>query len=227
MAYSKETIKKAVETLNKRIEFYKTSEDLQIVISKGNKKIGDTMNVSLAPVITCPNCSKCVSYCYDIKAVMQYKNVLDARAKNTALFLTHSEKYFQQIRNELSKRKTNKYFRWHVSGDIMNIEYFDNMVKIARDFPDFRFWTYTKSYWIVNEWCKQNGKENVPDNLSVMFSYWEGLPMINPFGFPEFRVVMKGQEKPNGVRWCCGNCNECIRNCSHCVKGETVYCMEH
>ena len=109
----------------------------------------------------------------------------------------------------------------------MDVDYFDNMVKIAKDFPDFRFWTYTKSYWLVNAWCKTYGKESIPANLSVMFSYWEGLPMDNPYGFPEFRVVLKGQKKPENVKWCCGNCDVCIRNCSHCVKGETTYCMDH
>lgn len=227
MTYSKETISKAIELLRSRIEHFKSLDDIKVVISKGNNKIGNTLNVSLAPVITCPNCSKCVAYCYDIKAVMLYKNVLDARAKNTALLMTNRSAYFEQIRSELKKRKKNKCFRWHVSGDIIDMDYFDNMVKIAKDFPDFRFWTYTKSYWFVNAWCKENGKENIPDNLSVMFSYWEGLPMDNPYNFPEFRVVLKGQNKPENVKWCCGNCNVCIRNCSHCVKGETTYCMEH
>lgn len=227
MKYTNESITKAVNNLNKAITDFRKQDNLSVVISNGNIKIGNTMNVSLAPVITCLNCSKCINYCYDIKAVNQYKNVLFARAKNTALMLENPEEYFRQIRFALDKRKKNKYFRWHVSGDIPNYSYFENMVQIARDYPEFRFWTYTKCYWFVNQWIKENGKENLPENLSVMFSYWEGLPMDNPYEMPVFRVVMQGQEKPKNVKWCCGNCNTCIKNCSHCVKGENVYCMEH
>jgi len=229
--YSKETVKHAVEKLQDRIAFYRDAwnndENITTVVSEGNKKIGDTLNVSLAPVLTCKNCSGCMKYCYDIKAVMAYRNVLNARAKNTALFLECPEKYFDDIERAIEKRKANKSFRWHVSGDIPTVDYFDNMVRIARKYPEWKFWTYTKAYDIVNTWCALHGKGSIPGNLSVMFSEWKGMTMVNPYGFPEFRVVMKNDEKPVGVRWCPGNCNKCIRNNIHCVKGETVYCMEH
>lgn len=225
--YSQETITKAVTMLRNKVEEFKQAEDLKIVISNGNKKIGNTLNVSLAPVITCPNCSRCVSYCYDIKAVMLYGNVLNARAKNTALLFRSRDDYFGQIEKAISKRRKNKFFRWHVSGDIIDTDYFARMCEVARKHPDFRMWTYTKNYTAVNAYCSKYGRSAVPENLSVMFSKWEGLAMDNPYHFPVFAVVMKGQDKPHNVKWCCGNCNECIRNCSHCVKGEDVYCMEH
>lgn len=229
--YNRETVKNAVGMLQERIAFYRDAwnrdVNLDAVVSTGNKKIGNTLNVSLAPVITCANCSGCMAYCYDIKAVMAYKNVLNARAKNTALFMECPEKYFDDIEWAIEKRKSNKYFRWHVSGDIPNMNYLENMVRIARKYPEWAFWTYTKNYRVVNEYVRQYGKDSIPSNLSIMFSEWKGMPMVNPYGFPEFRVVLKNDKKPEGVRWCCGNCNECIRNHSHCVKGETVYCMEH
>lgn len=221
--------KKAVEKIRGYIEEY-MKEDisaLKVVITKGNKKIGRVLNVSLAPIITCCNCKGCLKLCYDIKAVLQYKNVAMARAKNYVILVRDRDRYFNQIRSALKHRKTNKFFRWHVSGDIIDVDYFDNMVKIAREFPEFRFWTYTKAYAYVNKWCELYGKENIPSNLSVMFSEWRGMPMINPYGFPEFRVVFKDEKKPQGVKWCCGNCEHCIANRSHCVVGETVYCMEH
>ena len=220
---------KAVNELHNAIneEMLKNPDELKICISKGNMKIGNTLNVSLPPIITCANCSGCCTLCYDIKAVLQYPNVRKARAKNYALLMNDRNKYFNEIRNACERRRKNKYFRWHVAGDIIDIDYFDRMVQIAKEFPDFRFWTYTKAYTIVNEWCRLNGKKSIPENLSVMFSEWRGMPMINPFGFPEFRVVFKDEKKPGNVKWCCGNCNVCIHGNSHCVKGETVYCMEH
>lgn len=220
---------KAIKGLREAIaDATKTPDaELTLCISKGNKKIGDTLNVSLPPIITCANCSGCMHLCYDIKAVLQYSNVRKARARNYVLLNRNRNKYFDSIREACARRRNNKYFRWHVAGDIVDIDYFDNMVKIAREFPEFKYWTYTKAYHIVNEWVKNNGKESIPDNLSVMFSEWRGMPMVNPYGFPEFRVVFKDEKKPDGVKWCNGNCNHCIHANSHCVKGETVYCMEH
>ena len=221
--------RKAVDNIRLYIDdfMHEDIEKLHVVISKGNRKIGRVLNVSLAPIITCCNCSGCMKLCYDIKAVLQYSNVAKARAKNYVLLMRDRDKYFSEIAKACSKRRTNKFLRFHVSGDIIDIDYFDRMVKLARQFPDFKMWTYTKAYHIVNKWCELNGKENVPNNLSVMFSEWRGMPMNNPYKFPEFKVVFKDEEKPVNVKWCCGNCELCIKNNSHCVKGETVYCMEH
>lgn len=229
--YTREAIEKAVKGLQTEIASFdkewKEGAKIDVVISSGNNKIGHTLNVSLPPVLTCGNCSGCMHYCYDIKACLQYTNVRKARAKNLVVLKNDFRKYFDDIEKALNKRRKNKFFRWHVSGDIPSIEYFREMVRIAIMHEDFRFWTYTKRYDIVNEYIRKYGREAIPENLSVMFSEWQGMPMYNPYGFPEFRVVMKGQEKPTGVKWCCGNCNACIKACSHCVKGETVYCMEH
>lgn len=229
--YTNEGIKKAIDGIKQAIEQANSAplEELKVCISDGNKKIGNTLNVSLPPVITCGNCSGCMRYCYDIKAVLQYANVRSARAKNYSILTRSPEKYFSEIVKKLEKRRKNKFFRWHVSGDIPNYEYLCSMVYIARLFPSFRFWTYTKRYDIVNQYVREHGGNRacVPSNLSIMFSEWRGMPMVNPFGFPEFRVVMKGEKKPENVKWCCGNCNVCIHANSHCVKGETVYCMEH
>ena len=224
-----ERTKKAVDAMQENVREYMAMDvnSLDTCISKGNKKIGNTLNVSLPPVISCGNCSGCSLLCYDIKAVLQYGNVRKARARNYAILLMDRKKYFDDIRKACKARKKNKYFRFHVAGDIPDIDYFDRMVKLAREFPEFKFWTYTKMYGIVNVWCRMYGKELIPENLSVMFSEWRGMKMTNPFNFPEFRVVFKDEQKPAGVKWCAGNCNTCIHNNSHCVKGETVYCMEH
>ena len=123
---------------------------LKVAISKGNSKIGKVMNVSLAPILTCGNCSKCKYYCYDLKAILQYPGTCAARARNTSIWQRSPELYFAQIRKAIKGRRTNKYFRWHVSGDIPNKAYLAEMVAIAKEHPEFIFWTYTKMYWLVN-----------------------------------------------------------------------------
>lgn len=227
--YSIETLRKVVRLMNERgAELEKVPvEQIPLCISKGNRKIGRVMNVSLPPIKSCANCAGCSKLCYDIKACAQYpRTVIDARMRNYSILKRDMARYFALIEQAISRRRNNKFFRWHVAGDIVDIDYFDNMVRIAREHADFTFWTYTKNYRVVNEWCAEHGRENIPANFSIMFSEWRGMPMDNPYGFPQFSVVFKDEEKPQGF-YCPGNCDICKFARRGCVVGESVYCMEH
>ena len=227
--YSMETIQKVVRLMNSRADELRAIpvEQIPLAISKGNRKIGLVMNVSLPPILSCANCAGCSKLCYDIKACVQYpQTVIDARMRNYSVLLRDRNEYFARIEQAISRRRKNKFFRWHVAGDIIDIDYFDRIVKIAREHSDFKFWTYTKNYAVVNRWCDEHGADAIPANFSVMFSEWRGMPMNNPHGFPEFRVVFKDEQKPNGF-YCPGNCDICKQNGRGCIARETVYCMEH
>ena len=206
-------------------------EDIHIVISKGNRKIGHTMNVSLLPIFTCANCKECKMFCYDIKACLQYpKNVLSARVKNTVLLKKSMSEYFNQIEKAIKRRKKNFYFRWHVAGDMISLEYLENMIRLAKKYPYFTFWTYTKNYSMVNEYVRTHGnsmKKAIPFNLSIMFSEWKGLEMDNPYGFPVFACVFPGEKPKKSWYRCTGNCNDCIANKTGCVYGESSYTTLH
>lgn len=232
--YSPNSITKAVRNLREATKAYramireKGADAVPLAISSGNVKIGRVMNVSTAPVLTCANCSGCMGYCYDIKANLQYPNVVDARARNTALLLEDRDAYFQRIDEAISRRRAHKYFRWHVAGDILDADYLARMVDIARAHPDFVFWTYTKNYSAVNEYCeRRGGRVAIPENLSIMFSEWRGMPMVNPYGFPEFSVVFKDDEHKPAGHYCPGNCDICKAQRRGCIAGETTYCNEH
>ena len=156
-----------------------------------------------------------------------YPQVSIARAENTVLMREHREKAFSEIDNYISHKKAHKFFRWHVAGDIMDIDYFDHMIKIAKKYPDWTFWTYTKNYDVVNEYCDMFGKESIPKNLSVMFSRWYGLTMDNKYDFPVFECILDGMEEPKNVYKCPGNCDCCKTNKHGCVAGESAYTLEH
>lgn len=227
MSFKNETIKKVVSNLKDAEKKYTnvSVDDIKMCISNGNQKIGRVMNVSLPPVLTCGNCKECMHYCYDIKACLQYSNtVIDARIRNLVILKKDRNEYFDRIDKKVSRRRKNKYFRWHVAGDIIDLDYFERMVKIAIDHPDFVFWTYTKMYHIVNEFIAAGGI--IPGNFHIMFSEWRGMPMENPYNMPEFRVVFKGETKPAG-HYCPGNCDVCKATNRGCIAGETTYCMEH
>ena len=232
--YSKESIKKVVSQMNARRAYYApiAVDNVKMAISAGNRKIGRVMNVSLPPIITCANCKECMYYCYDVKACLQYPNtVIDARMRNLSVLMKDREEYFARIDKKMNARRKNKFFRWHVSGDILDIDYFDRMVKNSRMHSDFIIWTYTKNYRIVNEWIAKNGRDALPKNLHIMFSKWDGLKIDNPYNMPVFACKMKNGNIDN-MEWdkmykCPGNCDAC-KSCGRgCIGGENTYCDEH
>lgn len=204
---------------------------LHVCITKGNRKIGRVLNVSLPPITSCGGaCRVCKGICYDIKACMQYGNVLLARARNYALAMYDRDRYFAEISAALSPRRRRKVFRWHVGGDILDYDYFCRMVEVARLHPDWRFWTYTKQYDIVNRYVFEHGGSidaAIPGNLSIMFSVWDGLDCINPYEFATFECVLDGNKWPDGVHHCPGNCDVCLETGTGCPFRQSSAVGQH
>lgn len=234
------------ETLNKFLRMAKEakakykamrSEDIKITISSGNAKIGKVLNVSILPVYTCGHCKECKRYCYDVRDCLRFPgNVLNARVKNTVLMEKDLDGFFDQIDKKMSRRRKNKVFRWHVGGDIPSPEYFERMIENARNHPDFVIWTYTKEYEIVNEYVRTHGGDRkiaIPSNLSIMFSEWDGVPVINPYGFPVFSTRLEGGNKNHGDDYfeslykCPGACKICLESGRGCPFAESTYNDEH
>lgn len=238
MKYTPMTIKKYLDGIRSKLAEFMAVPlgSLHVSISTGNRKIGRVMNVSIPPVLCCGNCKECKNFCYDIKACVQYENVRGARARNLAILRRDREKYFAEIDEKISRRRLHKFFRWHVAGDIVDSEYLADMVRIARNHPDFVFWTYTKMYHIVNAFVAENGNDRghaIPRNLSIMFSEWDGMPLDNPYHFPTFAVKMADGNRNHpaeyfdGLYKCPGNCDVCKEAGRGCIVGENTYANEH
>ena len=240
MAYKSETLVKVCKALNVSIEGYKAMnpDSVKVCISKGNVKIGRVMNFSLAPVLTCGKaCAVCAGYCYDIKACVQYPNtVVDARARNTALVLGGSasrDSLFSRLDVAMTRRRSHKYFRFHVAGDFVDMDYLKRCVDLVRKHPDFIVWTYTKQYDLVNAFCEKYGRDYIPSNFSIMFSRWDGLPMNNPYNFPEFVCRLKDGNVDTSDDWfarhfkCGGNCGYCLEHGVGCPYAMTAWVDEH
>lgn len=229
--YKHETIVKFIRMGKAKIGEYmgKAVSDIKICISSGNVKIGRVMNVSLLPIFTCRHCKECKRFCYDIKANFVYGNVLDARVRNYVILLKSRDEYFRRIDEAMNRRRANKFFRWHVAGDIVDLDYFVRMVENAKRHPDFVIWTYTKNYEIVNEYCEKYGQEAIPSNFVVMFSEWKGLEMSNPYHFPVFYCKFPEETMDKYLRMykCPGNCDICKALHRGCIKGEDVYTDLH
>lgn len=230
--FLKETVDNFLTLAKHWMDYYSRQDidTLHVSISDGNDKIGHAWNVSLLPIVTCPNCSECKYLCYDIRDCIRYGEdgaTIKARARNTVILLKDRERFFSEVDAFLSTRRKHKYFRWHVGGEIKDTAYAVEMLEIARRHADWTFWTYTKNYCAMNQAIDSaGGRDGVPANMHIMFSEWRGMRLDNPHGMPEFRVVFKGETEPVGY-YCPGNCDICKSAHRGCIASETTYCREH
>lgn len=199
--------------------------DIKISISAGNRKMGAIPSVSLPPIVTCAPGCKCANKCYAAKLCRIYKNVRDAYGRNLDILNNDPAAYFEQI---LDYVKMHRFFRWHVSGDIVDSEYLLNMVSIAKSTPHCNFLAFTKQYDIVNEYINTYGP--LPENLQIIFSAWPGMDMPNPHNLPTANVIFKGQKPAENWKICGGNCTECACagiGCWELKKGDHIAFYEH
>lgn len=203
----------------------------QIHISTGNIKLGSIMNISLPPVATCHNCGSCSKYCYAIRSYNLYTSAAAGWNENYLLFIADPEGYFNEISAAV---KLQRFFRWHVSGDIVNLEYLAGMVRVAQENPKCEFLAFTKAYQIVNATIAAGAV--IPCNLHILFSAAPGVDMPNPYRLPEchinfadpaFNTYHGGAEYEHR---CNGDCTECAINgcgCFFLKSGDVTIINQH
>lgn len=202
----------------------KANKKNKVSISKGNSKMGFIPSVSLPPVITCAAGCKCAKKCYAAKLCKLRPNVRKAYERNLAILQNNTDDYFLQVK---AAAMVSKYFRFHVSGDIPDMNYLDRMVKLAEDLPGTTFLAFTKQYNFVNNYLQY---AEIPGNLKIIFSAWPGMPMENPYNMPVANVIFKGQEPADNWKICGGNCAECACRgvgCWELKTGEHIAFHEH
>lgn len=197
----------------------------KITISKGNKKMGEIKSVSLPPIITCAENCTCAKKCYAAKLCRIYKNVKNSYNKNLYILKNNPDEYWRQVEDVLC---VSRFFRFHVSGDIPSYDYFVRMVESVKNNPHCDVLVFTKRYAMANT-AISNGIE-IPENLHLVFSEWEGMVMENPYNMPIAHVIFKGEEPKGNWNICTGNCLECAKNKVNCwalKNGEHVAFHEH
>ena len=194
-------------------------------ISKSNSKMGNIPSVSLPPIITCKNCESCAKKCYAAKLARIYPSVKKAYERNYQILKDDRNAYFSQVR---AAATMTRFFRYHVSGDILDVDYLDNMCKVARQCKTTQFLAFTKNYEDVNAYFENHKK---PRNLQLIFSLpFDGAMIENPHKFPTAAVILKGFTPKNNYKICGGNCSECAScgiGCWELKKGETIAFYEH
>jgi len=202
-----------------------TTKFMKVSISNGNSKMGPIPSVSLPPIVTCKNCASCSKKCYAAKLARIYKTVREAWDRNLQILNEDRDSYFTQVK---AAAMVTRFFRFHVSGDIVDIDYLDRMVKIARELKGTQFLAFTKNYEDVNEYFNSHKK---PSNLHLIFSLpFDGAIIDNPHNLPTAAVILKGHEPKPEYKICGGNCTECACRgvgCWQLKKGETIAFNEH
>jgi len=198
---------------------------MKVSISNGNSKMGAIPSVSLPPIITCKNCESCKKDCYAKKLYRMYKQTREAYNRNLEILKADRDEYFRQVKGACLMTK---YFRFHVSGDIIDIDYLDRMVKLARECKTTEILAFTKNYEDVNEYFESHRK---PKNLHLIFSLpFNGAKINNPHNLPTAAVIFKGRTVPDNYKMCGGNCTECACRgvgCWELKNGETIAFNKH
>lgn len=191
-------------------------------IQSGNLKLGKHVpNNATTPGKACGNCKYCIKDCYAMKAYKQYPNVRKAWDFNLKQAKTNRSAYFGSLVKYLTKKKP-RMFRWHVAGDILDQNYLDWMDKIADMFPNTKFLAFTKMFKL--DYSK------APDNLSIVWSAWPGMPMPErKTGVAGIAWMQNGSETriPDNAIECSGNCEDCGMFWSLRDLGRDVYFHKH
>jgi hypothetical protein len=184
--------------------------------SKGNAKLGShTLIFSLPAGKTCPGALFCKAFavidpitnkrhiqdgpetifrCFAATSEAQYDGPFYARARNLSTIVEYLQIGVDYAAEQISVALNNfrtrkvKLVRIHESGDFFSLAYLQAWVKVAEANPTLKFYCYSKSLEIF----QQFGIVNLPANFYLTASYggkWDNL--IDQGLFPRYsKVVM-------------------------------------
>lgn len=162
------------------------------------------------------------SGCYATKGRYLFSNVKDAQYRR---FGTINNERWVEAFVYMIKQKAMTYFRWHDAGDLQSVQHLANIIEIAKQCPDCKFWLPTREVDIVNEYLSQNSE--IPNNLIIRVSG----SMIDgkaPTGFIEKWGLVGSTVTTDESKVNCfafqndGKCGEC-RKCWDKDVAEIIY----
>ena len=198
---------------------------MNVKISPGNTKMGAIPSVSLPAITTCPACG-CHKKCYAHKLERLRPSVRAAYQSNLELYNNDPGTYWREVEAAVMM---NRYFRFHVSGDIPDYSYLLHMISIATRVPTCEILCFTKRYeWVI----RALETLSIPENLHLILSAWQGHRMDNPHRLPEAHVRYRDGSTTarEDATVCSGNCSECAIHDGGCwslQRGQQIVFDEH
>lgn len=194
-------------------------------VSNTNSKLGGQIySINLPPVITCRSNAPCFKGCYACKGNWLFSNVKNSLHKNLEAYKTNPTLFFESV---AAQTALVRFCRWHSSGDIVDMQYFEGMCKVARKNKETHYLCFTKKHEIINEFLSKG--KRIPKNLSIVFSAWDNWIPENPYELPMTYVYGKefnNELIPKDAIPCGGKCENC-QACWTLKKGQHVYFLKH
>lgn len=138
--------------------------------------------------------------------------------------LENSENSKLWISGMVSLIGSDKYFRWHSSGDLQNVHHLSLIVHVAMATPNTMHWLPTREYAMVKHWIDVFGAHCLPKNLIIRLSaMYPDVPVKIPAslqGIENITVSNVHTDKPmHGIKCqapdnggACGECRACWTN---------------
>jgi hypothetical protein len=144
-----------------------------MMLSFGNSKLkkDGIASFSLPAISSCPMAGTCKLGCYAKQGFFNMPSVVAAYDRNFKLAKTN--KFYPAMKEEITKHNP-KIIRIHASGDFFNVKYFHAWVVLARNFPNIKFYAYTKMIFMVKKYKQDlisDGHYPWPSNFTIIFSY--------------------------------------------------------
>jgi len=111
--------------------------------------------------LTCPFADKCIEFCYAQKGAYNYGNVKPVFQKRYEL--TKQSNFVELMNKEIKSKKVD-FLRVHDSGDYYSPKYLQKWLKIAKNNPKVKFYSYTNSIKFIKDLKK------IPKNFDFIFS---------------------------------------------------------
>lgn len=126
------------------------------------------------------------------------------------------ELWVEAMVTRISKTLDGEHFRWHDSGDLLNVNHLKMIAQVARALPDVNFWLPTKEQKIVREFYRAHIP---PTNLMIRVS----SAMIDGAPLRGFRYTSTVHKEKGAQGHTCpapeqdGECKDCRACWSHDV----------
>ena len=136
--------------------------------------------------------------CYAMKGCYVFPDVKAAQYKSLAS--TKLDAWTVAMAAQLNSKKS-KWFRWHDSGDVQDLDHLNKIYEVCRLTPETSHWLPTREAWILDH------VRRAPDNLIIRFS----MPMVDQAAAGSWpntsTVVTSGATCPAPNQG--GKCKEC------------------
>jgi hypothetical protein len=170
-----------MDFLTQNSKLKKTSKELGVRVFN----FGIPAYKSASGKLTCPFAKDCVKYCYAQKGAYIWGNVSPAFERRYEA--TKLDTFVDLMTQEVQRKKVD-FLRIHDSGDYYSPAYLEKWLQIARNNPQTKFYSYTKSVPLF---------ENVelPENFDVIFSQGSKVDfLIEPETMRHSKIFKSAEE---------------------------------